>query len=99
MDFFTNLMISSVTLPALKDCRGGFNLQSSGSVDCGPFEKEKGPSSVIKGTFKCANKVSNPGNAANNPSSSGKKGAATLTVIPSWLLAAAGLVAGLMSMM
>ncbi|KAF2665355.1 hypothetical protein BT63DRAFT_458928 [Microthyrium microscopicum] len=102
LDFYGGF--NTVGLPALKDCRGGFNLQSSGSVDCTPFNNEKGPNSVIKGTFKCYNKVSNPGNAASTPSGGNgttTKGAAALLSVPSntMLMSMAGILAGLMIMM
>jgi hypothetical protein len=93
----------SVALPGLKDCRGGFNIQSSStSLDCSVFDKEHGPSSVIKGTYKCSGSVSNPGNINSNPSSSGgsgsSKGDAIAVKAPSngLLLGVAGALAAVM---
>jgi hypothetical protein len=92
-----------VSLPALKDCRGGFNLQSSGSVDCAPFKAQASSNGVIKGVFKCYNKVSNPGNAKNDPSAQpgGKKSLAAFLNTPSNTLLGgiACLIAAIMTML
>jgi len=81
-DFYGSL--DKVSLPGLKDCRGGFNLQSSGEVDCAPFKAQASSNGVIKGVFKCYNKVSNPGNAKNDPNSgTSKKGSASFLNTPS----------------
>jgi hypothetical protein len=77
----------SVKLPALKDCRGGFNLQSSGDVssDCTTFKAEAGSNSAIKGKFQCAANLSKPGNSGTTASggSTKKTGAASPLNIPS----------------
>lgn len=69
----------SVTLPALTDVAGGFNMQTSGQFDCSPFQNYK-TNQVIKGTFTCAGSESKPGTAGTTPSSTStstaKKGAA-----------------------
>lgn len=69
----------SVTLPALTDVAGGFNMQTSGQFDCSPFQTYK-TNQVIKGTFTCAGSESKPGTAGTTPSSTStstaKKGAA-----------------------
>lgn len=83
--------VTSVTLPALKDCRGGFNLQSSATtLDCKTFDGEHGSSSVIKGTYKCSGSVSNPGGLGTSGGST-KKGTAISIQIPS-----SGLLLGLL---
>lgn len=69
----------SVTLPALTDVAGGFNIQTSAQFDCSPFQNYKSDQ-VIKGTFTCAGSESKPGTAGTTPSSTStstaKKGAA-----------------------
>jgi hypothetical protein len=99
------LIHDSVVLPALKNCRGGFNIQSSSSsLDCSVFNGEHGPNSVIKGTYKCQAAVTNPGNINSNPnstssgSSGSKKGDAMAIGVPSnsLLLGLAGALAAFM---
>jgi hypothetical protein len=90
-----------VGLSGLKDCRGGFNIQSSSSnFSCADFDKEHGPSSVIKGTYKCAGAVSNPGNINSSPKSGsgGSKSDAVSVGVPQHglLLSLAGLLAAVM---
>jgi len=60
---------TSVTLPALHDVRGAFNMQSSGDIskDCSTFKAESGSSNVIKGKFTCAGSQSSPGGAGTIP--------------------------------
>jgi len=98
LDFYGGF--TSVTLPALQDCHGGFNLQSSSSsLSCSTFDGEHGMNSVIKGTYTCKADVSNPGNMGTNGGSSApKKGRAISMPIPSngLLLGLAGLVAAFM---
>ena len=62
--------LNSVELPALKQVKGGFNMQSSGDLDCSGF-KALGKQ-VIKGTFVCQGGESKPGGAGTKPSSSSK---------------------------
>jgi len=70
LDFYGNF--TDVEIPNLKDCSGGFNLQSSSSsLDCSTFNGEHGTNSVIKGTYKCVAGVSKPGNINSNPKSGG----------------------------
>lgn len=62
-----NLILLSLTLPALKDVRGGFNMQTTSSTfNCAPFQGEAGMNNVIKGVFNCQVGKSNP-----DPNSSG----------------------------
>lgn len=57
------------SLPALKDVRGGLNIQTSSTTfDCTPFEEQK-DASVIKGVFTCAAKQSSPNTNPNAASS------------------------------
>jgi hypothetical protein len=91
-------------MPALKDCRGGFNIQStSSSLDCSAFNKEHGPSSVIKGTYKCSGNITNPGNigTAGTAGSGTKKSGAvgTTTAGSAVLVCVAGALAVAMSML
>jgi hypothetical protein len=103
LEDITDSTIISVTIGNLKDCRGGFNIQSSSSsLDCSTFNNEHGPSSVIKGTYKCSGSVNNPGNINSNPTtgSSGgsSKGDAMAIGVPSngLLLVLAGALAAVM---
>lgn len=67
----------------MKDCRGGFNLQSSATtLDCKTFDGEHGSSSVIKGTYKCSGSVTNPGGLGTSGTGA-KKGNAISIQIPS----------------
>jgi hypothetical protein len=89
-------------MPALKDCRGGFNIQStSTSLDCSVFDKEHGPSSVIKGTYKCSGNVTNPGSIGTSGTSGTKKSGAVGTTTPgsAVLVCVAGALAVVMSML
>jgi len=71
LDFYG--AFTSVTLPALKDNRGAFNIQSSGDISssCTTFNGEKGANNVIKGKFVCAGSQSTPGNIGSTPTGSG----------------------------
>jgi len=60
---------TSFSLPALKDCKGSFNAQSSGNFSCDPFQSSKN-SGVIKGSFTCSAK-------SNNVQASGVTGSGT----------------------
>lgn len=73
-------MYRSVSLPALSDVRGGFNMQSSSpDFSCSSFDSAHS-NQVIKGTYVCAPGQSNPGTAGSKPTSTGssstKSGAA-----------------------
>jgi len=57
LDFSGNF--TNVTLPALSDVRGGFNLETSATFDCSPFKTDH-DNSVIKGTFFCSGSQANP---------------------------------------
>jgi len=65
LDFSGNF--SKVDLPALKEVRGGFNLQSSGNLDCDSFSKLRG--NVIQGTYTCRSGVSDPQSAGGTATS------------------------------
>jgi hypothetical protein len=56
---------TEVDLPALKDNKGAFNIQSSADISksCNVFGAEQGPNNVIKGAYQCAGDQSAPGNA------------------------------------
>ncbi|TID15540.1 hypothetical protein E2P81_ATG07702 [Venturia nashicola] len=98
-DMYGNL--THVSLPALKDNRGAFNIQSTGDLttDCATFKAETGANNVIKGKYQCIGKVSNPGGAGTTPSSteSGtKKSDATLGYSPAnTLIAVMAVILGL----
>ncbi|KAI9829192.1 MAG: hypothetical protein M1826_005787 [Phylliscum demangeonii] len=64
IDFSGNF--TNVTLPALQDVRGGFNMQTSRQFDCTPFQAEK-QSGVIKGRFICTGSLETPGSVSTNP--------------------------------
>jgi len=59
----SRLTTFSVSLPALGDVRGAFNLQSSADVSssCNVFSKLAGTNNVIKGKFQCAGEQAHPG--------------------------------------
>lgn len=66
--------------PAIKDIRGGFNLQTTAQFDC---DKLSGLKSSVKGKYVCSGAVTNPGTEGTTPntngngsSSSGKKNSA-----------------------
>jgi hypothetical protein len=85
LDFYGTF--TSVTLAALKDNRGAFNLQSTEdiSASCTTFKAEQGANSVIKGKYVCAGSQSTPGNINSSPTGSGSsttKKAAAANVIP-----------------
>ncbi|KZF25673.1 hypothetical protein L228DRAFT_236746 [Xylona heveae TC161] len=86
IDFSGNF--TSVALPALNDVRGGFNMQSSGQLDCSQFDKDHS-NQVIKGTYTCKGLQAHPQtkgsgsssggsstSSGTSPSSTGKKSAA-----------------------
>ncbi|KAK2739115.1 hypothetical protein FQN57_006681 [Myotisia sp. PD_48] len=56
LDFSGNF--SKVELPNLKEIRGGFNMQSSGTFECQSFKDLRGD--VIRGEFTCRSGVKNP---------------------------------------
>src|SRR6202042_3479859 len=80
----------SVVMPALKNCRGGFNVQATSSMlDCSFFDSKHGQSSVIKGTYKCSGNVTNPGNIGTAGTAGGgtkKSGAVGTTTASSAIL-------------
>jgi len=59
---------NNASLPALRDVRGGLNIQTTSSTfDCTPFNNDKG-NSIIKGVFNCQIGKSNPN---TNPTATG----------------------------
>ena len=60
-----------VDLPSLKEVRGGFNMQSSGTLDCDGFSKLRG--NVIQGTYTCRSGVSDPQSVGGTATSSGSQ--------------------------
>jgi hypothetical protein len=84
----TLLISPSVTLPALSDCKGTFNMQSSGNISCDPFQQDA-TSKVIKGAFFCASGSTNVQTSATGTGSTtggsasptGTKGAAPFTSV------------------
>lgn len=48
-----------VSLPKLKEVKGGFNMQSTGNFSCDAFKSLRSDN-IIKGTFKCEGSKSNP---------------------------------------
>jgi len=61
-----------VDFPALKDVRGGFNLQTTAQFDCTNFDKLDG--GVVKGKFVCSGAVTNPGTEGTDPETDGGGG-------------------------
>ncbi|OJJ87095.1 GPI-anchored protein Ecm33 [Aspergillus glaucus CBS 516.65] len=49
----------SVDIPELSNVKGGFNMQSTGDFDCDGFDK-KHKDKVIRGSYTCSAKKSNP---------------------------------------
>jgi hypothetical protein len=82
------LMLTSATLPALSDCKGTFNMQSSGNISCEPFQQDAN-SKIIKGAFFCASGSTNVQSSATGTGSvtgsgaspTGTKGAAPFTSV------------------
>jgi hypothetical protein len=82
----TILIFTSVTLPALADCKGTFNMQSSGNISCDPFQQDAN-NKVIKGAYFCASGSTNVQSSATGTGSTtgsgasptGTKGAAPFT--------------------
>jgi len=64
---------SDLELPALKDCKGSFNAQSSGNFSCTTFQASKG---VVKGSFTC---TPSSNNVQASGVSVGGSGSATMT--------------------
>ena len=60
---FSKLIHRSVSLPALQDVKGAFNLQSSQNLTsaCNHFQPLSGPNNVIKGTYTCSGGEASPG--------------------------------------
>ena len=63
-------VLYSASLPALKDVRGGMNIQTTQTFSCSTFQGDHS-SGVIKGTFVCAGAQQNPGTAGTSPTGTG----------------------------
>lgn len=57
------------SFPALKDVRGGLNLQTTEEFNCDSFDKLKG--GAVKGTYLCQGAVVNPGTEGTTPTTTG----------------------------
>ncbi|KAI9664545.1 MAG: hypothetical protein M1821_005991 [Bathelium mastoideum] len=70
---------TNVTLPALSDVEGAFNLQSTADIssDCSTFQAISGQSAPIKGKFTCAGSQTRPGGAGTSPSGTSSSSSAT----------------------
>lgn len=85
IDFSGNF--TTPDLPALTDVKGGFNMQSTTTIDCSGFQKEKN-SGVIQGTYVCKTTAdatsstsgSSTGSSSSSSSSSTSSSAAGLQV-------------------
>lgn len=66
-----NIPILRVDLPALKEVKGGFNMQSTGNFSCSSFDNIK---STVKGSFTCKSATANP---TTSDGSSGTTGSST----------------------
>lgn len=93
---------TSVSLPALKDNRGAFNLQSTADIasSCNVFDDMHGPNKVIKGKYQCKGSLTNPGNASTTASggSSSSKGAADAVGFNAAALGLTGVLAAMLSL-
>jgi len=58
--------------PAIRDIRGGFNLQTTAEFSCDEFDKLEG--SVVKGKYVCSGVVTNPGTEGSDVESNGGSG-------------------------
>lgn len=81
IDFSGNF--STPDLPALENVKGGFNLQSTASIDCSNFDSEHGAGKVIQGVYVCKTTSNAAGlgsgtSSGSNPKSS-KGAASTMT--------------------
>lgn len=63
----------NATFPAIRDIRGGFNLQTTAEFDCADeFDRLEG--SVVKGKYVCEGVVTNPGTEGTDPTTNGGNG-------------------------
>lgn len=65
--------IFRVSLPALTQVRGAFNIQTSGQFNCSAFQKLSS-SKAIKGKYVCTGNQQKPGTADPSTTSGGKSG-------------------------
>ncbi|KAL1296870.1 hypothetical protein AAFC00_004487 [Neodothiora populina] len=89
LDFHGNF--TNVTFPALTDVRGAFNLQSSGVLDCKPFDALKKQNGVIKGKYTCAGQQEKPSGQGSTPTGTSSSASATSSGSSSSSGAAAGM--------
>ncbi|KAI6248047.1 hypothetical protein HI914_03472 [Erysiphe necator] len=77
IDFSGNF--STPELPALENVKGGFNLQSTSSIDCSNFDSEHGAGKVIQGVYVCktTSDAAGLGSGTNGNSGSKKSSAST----------------------
>lgn len=70
------MLPNSVSIPAVTDIRGAFNVQSTSDIssECSKFQNEAGPNDVIKGDFQCAGKQDTPSDATPTGSSATTSG-------------------------
>ncbi|PLB38967.1 GPI-anchored protein Ecm33 [Aspergillus candidus] len=62
-----------VSLGALENVRGGFNMQSTGNFSCGEFKKLRSDK-VIRGSYKCEGNKNNPTSADGKSGATGTSG-------------------------
>lgn len=94
----TRLTKPSVTLPALQNVAGAFNLQSTGDISsaCNTFKPLSGPNNVIKGAYTCSGGESHPGGTGtlpggtNSGSGSSSSASASSAAHPMFIPAATG---------
>ncbi|RKF63751.1 Protein ecm33 [Erysiphe neolycopersici] len=78
IDFSGNF--STPDLPALENVKGGFNLQSTSSIDCSNFDSEHGAGKVIQGVYVCKTTSDVGGIGSGTGGNSGSKKSAAVTV-------------------
>ncbi|WEW55484.1 cell wall protein Ecm33 [Emydomyces testavorans] len=94
LDFTGNF--SQVDLSGLKEVRGQFNMQSSGKLDCGPFDKDVKPN--VRGKYTCRGGVDDPQSSdpsrtgGNKPNKSGLAGPGAVPPSGMTILALLGIV-------
>lgn len=92
--------LSSVALPALGDCQGTFNLESSADVSCSAFDAYS-KSKVIKGLYNCTTPTSStvePGSSGTGTGTSSSPSASSTNNAVSAFVANVPTIAGLTTM-
>lgn len=94
----------------MKQVKGAFNMQSSGTLDCTAFQADKNSKQVIKGPFVCQGSETKPGGqgtkaSGSSSSTSTGKGAAghievnlSMVMVPV-LMGSISVIAGLFQLM